>query len=110
MRSLVHATVRIMRKEVPASSRLRNRIIQNRRLLRDVANPEYSLSRKKKYLIQKGGGVSGIAKLFTSLTRLMPLMRSVSTPALSRLPSLMRASSLQNLSRLQAPSHVIRAG
>src|SRR5271155_1230429 len=105
MRSLVHATVRIMRKEVPVSPRLRNRIIQNRRFLRHVANPGYSLSRKKKYLMQKGGsiagGIGGLARLFIGLMRMAPMMAR-SMPAISRaLPGVMRrVSSLPTLSRM----------
>ena len=116
MRTLVDTTVKIMRKEVPVATRLRNRIIQNRRLLRHVANPGYSMSRKRKYLVQKGGMLGGLSRIFTGLAklapRMMPLVRAASTPALRALtPSLVRSASMPNLSRVaQAPSHVIRAG
>ena len=76
-----------MRKEVPVAIRLRNRIIQNRRLLHHVANPGYSMSRKRKYLVQKGGMLGfGLSRIFISLAklapRLMPLVRAASTPVL----------------------------
>src|SRR3981189_2605718 len=83
MRTLVDTTVKIMRKEVPVAARLRNRIIQNRRLLRHVANPGYSMSRKRKYLVQKGGMLGGLLRLFTSLAKLAPrLLKTASMPAL----------------------------
>src|SRR3981189_1839156 len=117
MRTLVDTTVKIMRKEVPVAARLRNRIIQNRRLLRHVANPGYSMSRKRMYLVQKGG-MMGLAKIFTSLAKLVPrLLRTASMPTLravmpsiARSAPLVRSASMPNLSRVtQAPSHAIRA-
>src|SRR3981189_2305078 len=114
MRTLVDTTVKIMRKEVPVAARLRNRIIQNRRLLRHVANPGYSMARKRKYLVQKGG-MMGLAKIFTSLAKLVPrLLRTASMPALRAVtPSIVRSAplvrsvSMPNLSRV-APN-VMRA-
>src|SRR3981189_1739359 len=102
MRTLVDTTVKIMRKEVPVASRLRNRIIQNRRLLRHVANPGYSMSRKRKYLVQKCG-MLGLSRIFTGLAklapRLMPLV-SAGTPALRALTSsIVRSASMPNLTR-----------
>src|SRR3981189_2441166 len=117
MRTLVDTTVKIMRKEVPVAARLRNRIIKNRRLLRHVANPGYSMSRKRKYLVQKGG-MMGLARIFTGLAKLAPrLLKTASMPALragmpsiARSAPLMRSASMPNLSRVaQAPSHAIRA-
>src|SRR3981189_1375057 len=117
MRTLVDTTVKIMRKEVPVAARLRNRIIKNRRLLRHVANPGYSMSRKRKYLVQKGG-MMGLAQIFTSLAKLVPrLLRTASMPTLravmpsiARSAPLVRSASMPNLSRVaQAPSHAIRA-
>src|SRR3981189_2559109 len=117
MRTLVDTTVKIMRKEVPVAARLRNRIIKNRRLLRHVANPGYSMSRKRKYLVQKGR-MMGLAQIFTSLAKLVPrLLRTASMPTLravmpsiARSAPLVRSASMPNLSRVaQAPSHAIRA-
>src|SRR3981189_991600 len=117
MRTLVDTTVKIMRKEVPVAARLRNRIIQNLRLLRHVANPGYSMSCKRKYLVQKGG-MMGLARIFTSLAKLVPrLLRTASMPTLravmpsiARSSPLVRSASMPNLSRgAQAPSHAIRA-
>ena len=112
IQSLVDATVRIMRKEVPLKSRMRNAVIKQRLMLRHIAHPKYSTASKKRYLIQKGGGpgkivtslLTGIAKLGTkslpSLTRLggkvaakltgsgyQSLRGARSLPALSRAPS-----------------------
>src|SRR3981189_2379532 len=117
MRTLVDTTVKIMRKEVPVAARLRTRIIKNRSLLRHVANPGYSMSRKRKYLVQKGG-MMGLAQIFTSLAKLVPrLLRTASMPTLravmpsiARSAPLVRSASMPNLSRVaQAPSHAIRA-
>src|SRR3977135_2588294 len=39
VQSLVDATVKVLRKEIPVSSRLRNAIIEQRRFLRHLSHP-----------------------------------------------------------------------
>src|SRR5271168_3653393 len=60
MLDLIHTCKRILRKEIPLSSCDRSKVVKNRRFLRHLINPGYSLNSKKKYLLQKGGAVPAV--------------------------------------------------
>src|SRR3981189_2394764 len=115
IQSLVNATIKVLRKEIPIKSRLRNAIIKHRRFLRHVVHPTYSLASKRRYLIQKGGGgatatmralalgfkyFSRLGKLSRSLPWLVRPLRTVSTLSRS-LPSLAEAGGRTAVSSLR---------
>src|SRR5271156_2605473 len=67
MKCLVDGTVRLLRKEIPVRRKMKKEILRNRRILRHVVHPAYSLNSKKRYLIQKGG--AGFGSLFTNIAK-----------------------------------------
>ena len=101
IQSLVNATIKVLRKEIPIKSRLRNAIIKHRRLLRHVVHPMHSWRSKRRYLIQKGGGVgaalnalSGASSVVSRIGRVASMSRSLPTlarPLGRSLPSLSRS-------------------
>src|SRR3977135_670028 len=85
VQSLVDVTVKVLRKEIPITSHLRNAIIEQRRFLRHLAHPTYSIHSKKRYLIQKGGaGIGALAKGLTGSARLVSGIGRATS--MSRLP------------------------
>src|SRR5271156_3530637 len=55
MQSLIKCYVKVLRREIPVSARVRKRIIKHRRFLRHLVHPSYSMASKKKYVLQTGG-------------------------------------------------------
>src|SRR5271156_6864065 len=55
MQSLIKCYVKVLRREIPVSARVRKRIIKHRRFLRHLVHPSYSMTSKKKYVLQTGG-------------------------------------------------------
>src|SRR5271156_4155901 len=55
MQSLIKCYVKVLRREIPVSARVRKRIIKHRRFLRHLVHPSYSMASKKRYVLQTGG-------------------------------------------------------
>src|SRR3981189_127377 len=88
---LVDLTFNIMKKNIPVSPKKIRFIKQNRKFLRHIVHPSFSLKSKKRYVIQKGGawwsalfGGAGRAAIPGSVGR-------------SMLGNLSRSASLSNL-------------
>jgi len=99
MKSLVDGTVRLLRKEIPVRRKMKKEILRNRRILRHVVHPAYSLNSKKRYLIQKGG--AGFGSLFTNIAKaigrappaaaMTGAARTVNAPGLRFAPAVVNA-------------------
>src|SRR5271156_6784624 len=97
MKSLVDGTVRLLRKEIPVRRKMKKEILRNRRILRHVVHPSYSLNSKKRYLIQKGG--AGFGSLFTNIAKaigrapaaMVGSARTVQAPGLRFAPAVLTA-------------------
>src|SRR5271156_1901831 len=59
---IVELVVLAMSKQVPVSKRQAKILRENRKCLRHLVHPQYSLKSKKRFLIQHGGGKAGLAK------------------------------------------------
>src|SRR5277367_6219921 len=57
VKTLVDITLNIMKKRIPLSKKGVKFVISKRRELRHILNPKYSLKSKKRFIIQKGGGI-----------------------------------------------------
>src|SRR5277367_816239 len=57
VKTLVDITLNIMKKRIPLSKKGVKFVISKRRELRHVLNPKYSLKSKKRFIVQKGGGI-----------------------------------------------------
>src|SRR5277367_545407 len=57
VKTLVDITLNIMKKRIPLSKKVVKFVISKRRELGHVLNPKYSLKSKKRFIVQKGGGV-----------------------------------------------------
>src|SRR3977135_3717610 len=108
VQSLVDATEKVLRKEIPVSSRLRNAIIEQRRFLRHLAHTTYSIHSKKRYLIQKGAGLGALAKGLTGSTRLLSGIGRAAS--MSRLPSVVRPLSRTAPLSRSLPSLAVAGG
>ena len=103
LRHLVAHTMDIMKKKISASPQLIKLIRQNRGALRHVVHPQYSLKSKRKYLIQKGAGLSSVMKhIGRSIrqTQHRPLSTIPSSPA--------RGMELRSRTRLPTPGQAER--
>src|SRR3981189_15153 len=109
IQSLVNATIKVLRKEIPIKARLRNAIIKHRRFLRHVVHPMHSWASKRRYLIQKGGGVGGAVNALSRARNVVSRIGRVASMSRS-LPSLARPlGSLPALSR-NLPSIAVMGG
>src|SRR5277367_5208746 len=73
VKTLVDITLNIMKKRIPLSKKGVKFVMSKRRELRHVLNPKYSLKSKKRFIIQKGGGIFAPLMSFlgrTGLTRI----------------------------------------
>src|SRR5277367_3965089 len=59
IKTLVDITLNIMKKRIPLSKKGVKFVIAKRRELRHIVNPKYSLKSKKRFIVQKGGGIWG---------------------------------------------------
>src|SRR5277367_3171540 len=57
VKTLVDITLNIMKKRIPLSKKGVKFVIAKRRELRHILNPKYSIKSKKRFIIQKGGGI-----------------------------------------------------
>src|SRR6266853_1260406 len=57
VKALVDVTLNVMKKNLPASKKAVAFIKANRRNIRHLLHPKFSVASKKRYLIQKGGGI-----------------------------------------------------
>src|SRR5204863_4580226 len=59
MKTLVDMSTNILRKKVPLSKRHVKLVMQNRKAMRHLVHPQYSLKSKRRFLIkqQSGGGL-----------------------------------------------------
>src|SRR5271163_1301851 len=57
VKTLVDITLNIMKKRIPLSKKGVKFVLSKRRELRHVLNPKYSLKSKKRFIVQKGGGI-----------------------------------------------------
>src|SRR5277367_822445 len=55
--TIVDITLNIMKKRIPLSKKGVKFVISKRRELRHVLNPKYSIKSKKRFIVQKGGGI-----------------------------------------------------
>src|SRR5271156_5984994 len=62
IQKIVQMLVLVLSKKVPVSPRHVRFIKNNRKCLRHLVHPQYSLKSKKRYLIQHGGTLAGIVK------------------------------------------------
>src|SRR5438552_11604086 len=56
IKTLVDLSLNILNKNIPVRPKDLKCIKANRRILRHLVHPQFSLKSKRKYLIQKGGG------------------------------------------------------
>src|SRR5277367_1954856 len=73
VKTLVDITLNIMKKRIPLSKKGVKFVMSKRRELRHVLNPKYSLKSKKRFIVQKGGGIFAPLMSFlgrTGLTRI----------------------------------------
>src|SRR3977135_509789 len=56
IKTLVDLTLNIMKKNIAISPKKVKIIKQNRKFLRHIVHPSFSLKSKKRFMIQKGGG------------------------------------------------------
>src|SRR6266853_1150233 len=103
LRHLVAHTMDIMKKKISARPQLIKLIKQNRGVLRHVVHPQYSLKSKRKYLIQKGSGLSSI---FRQLGR--SIRGRGRTESAAALMSPARGMELRSRTRLQTPGQAQR--
>src|SRR3981189_1076411 len=110
IQSLVDATVKVLRKEIPIKSHLRNAIIKHRRFLRHGAYPTHSWASKRKYLVQKGGDFGAAVRAITGAGSMVSRIGRVASMSRS-LPSLVKplGRSLPSLSR-SLPSLAVMGG
>src|SRR3981189_3272308 len=109
IQSLVNATIKVLRKEIPIKARLRNAIIKHRRFLRHVVHRMHSWVSKRRYLIQKGGGVGAAVNALSRASNVVSRIGRVASMSRS-LPSLARPlGSLPALSR-SLPSLAVMGG
>src|SRR5277367_228601 len=57
VKTLVDLTLNIMKKRIPLSKKGVKFVLSKRRELRHILNPKYSLKSKKRFIVQKGGGI-----------------------------------------------------
>src|SRR6266853_3387897 len=103
LRHLMAHTMDIMNKKISATPQLIKLIKQNRGVLRHIVHPQYSLKSKRKYLIQKGAGLSSVMKhIGRSIrqTQHRPLSTIPSSPA--------RGMELRSRTRLPTPGQAER--
>src|SRR3981189_302994 len=110
IKTLVDLTFNIMKKNIPVCPKKVKFIKQNRKFLRHIVHPSFSLKSKKKYMIQKGG--AWWSALFGGVGR-----GAISgTAGRSMLGNLARSSSVSSLGSLGSrvaltgSSAVARAG
>src|SRR3981189_872704 len=91
IKTLVDLTFNIMKKNIPVCPKKIKFIKQNRKFLRHIVHPSFSLKSKKRYMIQKGGvwrtvlfGGAGCAEISGTVGRSMlgNLTRSASLSSL----------------------------
>src|SRR5271163_1791371 len=57
VKTLVDITLNVMKKRVPLSKKALALVQSKRRDLRHILDPKYSIKSKKRYIIQRGGGL-----------------------------------------------------
>ena len=64
MKCFVNTITDVMKKKIPISKQYAKIIIKNRKMLRHLVHPKFSMKSKKRYMVQKGGGIgSALARL-----------------------------------------------
>ena len=80
---IVEMVVRVMSKKLPVNKTNGKLLTENRHIFRHLVHPKYSWKSKKKYLLQKGGGVGSalakaVGKMAGKVLRSPVVTRSVS--------------------------------
>ena len=53
----------VLRKKIPLGKKHIQLVMQNRRVLRHLVHPQYSINSKRRYLAQRGGGLGGLGRV-----------------------------------------------
>src|SRR5271156_1960975 len=95
IQKIVKMLVLAMSKQVPVSKPIAKFLQKNRKCLRHLVHPQYSWKSKKRYLMQRGGGLGALAKAgakfggrvasgFSSLSRSPVMTRALSMELASK--------------------------
>jgi hypothetical protein len=58
MKCLVNTVTDVMKKKIPISKHYAKIIVKNRKMLRHLVHPSFSIKSKKRYMVQHGGGLA----------------------------------------------------
>ena len=82
VKAVVELATNILSKKIPLKKRHIKIVLANRRMLRHLVHPSYSIQSKRRYLIQRGGGFASIMNSVGKIAnRVLPIIAKATAKA-----------------------------